>query len=304
MDWRQLRHHCKPSAPLEKFVPVEQALLSESPDEQLELLQSTGVLGELYPEVTAMVGFGGDGQGHKDLWAHTKQVVCQTVRRPEVRWAALFHDVGKVRTFSRDTGKVTFHSHEVVSSRLFERAAERTGMPATLRRHVSFVVRHLGYLEAYQSDWTDSAVRRVHKELGEHFGDVLALARADITTKRAERRKRHHERMAELRDRAEKIAEEDAKLPLLPKGLGLEVIKCLGLPLGPQIGATMKALECAVEAGLIPARAEPQVYIDYLRNRSLGDGEIGPVRQELNRSDDRNGGEVAPDHNTPRMNLP
>jgi poly(A) polymerase len=254
---------------VEKFAPVDQALLSEQPDEQLELLQSTGVLAEIYPEVQAMVGFGGDGQGHKDLWAHTKQVVLQSVPRREVRWAALFHDVGKVRTFSTESGKVTFHSHEAVSARLFDRAAKRTALPSPTLKKVSFIVRHLGYLEAYQSDWTDSAVRRVQKELAEHFDDVLALARADITTKRPERRQKHHERMSELKRRAEAILEEDAKMPPLPKGLGLEVIQALNLTPGPVVGQLMRELELAVAEGKLPAQATNDVYIAFLRERPL-----------------------------------
>lgn len=260
---------------MEKFAPVDQALLSERPDEQLELLQSTGVLAEIYPEVQAMVGFGGDGQGHKDLWAHTKQVVLQTVLRREVRWAALFHDIGKVRTFSTESGKVTFHSHEVVSARLFDRAAKRTALPMPTQKKVSFIVRHLGYLEAYQSDWTNSAVRRVHKELGEHFDDVLALARADITTRRPERRQKHHERMSELKRRAQAIAEEDAKLPALPKGLGLEVIQALKLTPGPIVGQVMRELELAVAEGKLPPQAESDVYIAFLREQPRDWGVTG-----------------------------
>jgi poly(A) polymerase len=250
---------------VEKYAPVDQALLSERPDEQLELLQAVGFFSDIYPEVQAMVGFGGDGQGHKDLWAHTKQVVLQSIPRLEVRWAALFHDVGKVRTFSTESGKVTFHSHEAVSARLFDRAAKRTALPSGTQKTVSFIVRHLGYLEAYQSDWTDSAVRRVHKELGEHFNSVLALARADITTKRPERRQKHHERMAELARRAESIAAEDAKVPPLPKGLGIEVIQALGLRPGPIVGKVMRELELAVLEGKLPAQALSSVYIEFLR---------------------------------------
>ncbi len=251
---------------MEKYVVVHQALLSKKPDEQLELLQSTRVLGEVFPEVQAMVGFGGQGQGHKDLWEHTKQVVAQAVPEPAVRWAALFHDVGKVQTFSRDSGKVTFHAHEVVSARMFDRAARRVGIESAFRKHVRFLIRHLGYIESYESSWTDSAVRRMHKELGDYFPDTLSLARADITTKRAEKRRGHHARMSELKERAESIAREDAKLPLLPKGLGTVLIRELALTPGPRVGELMAELETAVGRGELPPRAEPEVYIEYLQN--------------------------------------
>ena len=81
-----------------------------------------------------------------------------------MRWAALFHDVGKVPTFSRAKGKVTFHGHEVMSARLFDKAARRSGLDDAFRKHVRFLVRHLGRVEAYEPDWTDSAVRRLHRD--------------------------------------------------------------------------------------------------------------------------------------------
>src|SRR5262245_10346087 len=94
-------------------------LMGKHAAEGLEVLQGSGVLADTLPEIQAMVGFGGAGQGHKDLWAHTKLVVKQTKAQPSLRWAALFHDTGKVSTLSRATGKVSFHQHEFVSARLF-----------------------------------------------------------------------------------------------------------------------------------------------------------------------------------------
>jgi poly(A) polymerase len=255
------------SKPMAAFVPVDQALMSRKPGRELEVLWEAGVLGEVFPEVTAMVGFGGSGQGHKDLWWHTKLVVEQAAEVRAVRWAALFHDVGKVQTFSRASGKVSFHGHEALSARLFDVASRRSGMPDDLRKHIRFLVRHLGHIESYLPEWTDSAVRRLHKEVALHFDDLLALACADITTKHADKRRRHQLRMQELADRAHRIAEEDATLPALPKGLGTAVIQGLGIAPGPEVGRIMADLEEAVAAGTLPPRAEFEVYIEYLRAR-------------------------------------
>ena len=46
----------------------------------------------IFPEVHALVGFGDGEWRHKDVWKHTKQVVCQSVPRIQVRRAALLHD--------------------------------------------------------------------------------------------------------------------------------------------------------------------------------------------------------------------
>jgi poly(A) polymerase len=250
---------------------VDQALLSPEPDVELERLVRTGLMKEVFPEVHAMVGFGGVGQGHKDLWDHTKQVVAQTVPRREVRWAALFHDVGKVHTFSREGGKVSFHSHELVSARSFDRAARRAGHDSDFRKHVRFLVRHLGYVESYASEWTDSAVRRVHRETGAYFDDLVALARADITTRHTHKRRQHQTRMDELELRAQSIARRDAVPPALPKGLGTALIETFGIPPGPRVGQLIAGLKRAVETGELPAGAEPEVYLEYLRARGANE---------------------------------
>ena len=68
------------------------------------------------------------GRRHKDVWEHTKQVVLQSVPEPIVRWAALLHDIGKVRTrVMLPDGKVTFHRHAEVGARMFEPIARRLG---------------------------------------------------------------------------------------------------------------------------------------------------------------------------------
>ena len=63
---------------MDPYLVVDNALMCRRPDEELELLVETGVLEQVYPEVSAMVGFGGLEHGHKDLWWHTKKVVAQT----------------------------------------------------------------------------------------------------------------------------------------------------------------------------------------------------------------------------------
>lgn len=255
-------------------------LLGRHPDDALEHLQVTGVLGATFPELQAMVGFGGDGQGHKDLWAHVKQVVHQS--RPDlvVRWAALFHDVGKVETFSRESGKVCFHHHELASARLFLRAAQRSRLlEPDVQEATHFVVRHLGLLEAYASDWTDSAVRRLMKELGEHFARTLVLARADITTKHAHKRQRYHERLHELATRAKDIAARDAIVPPLAKGLGDALMTAFGIPPSKRLGDLKAALEKAVDAGRARPHQRADYYVSFLSEHREEFGLAEPVER-------------------------
>ncbi len=249
---------------------LDDLLMSYKVQESLELLQEEGVLAQVFPEVQAMVGFGGGQKGHKDLWQHTKIVVSQCPEQLNVRWAALFHDVGKVHTFTRVDGKVTFHHHEQVSARLFHEAALRTRMfPSDFRREIVFLIKYLGYVESYTSDWTDSAVRRLSHDTGEHFSGLLELAIADTTSKYEAKRELHRQLMRQLASRAAEIARKDSIPTPLPKGLGEVVSSTFGIPPSRALGDLMSLLRKAVEAKQLPRQGDFETYIAYLREHLL-----------------------------------
>lgn len=240
-------------------------------DKALEDLHKSGALKTTFPEVTAMVGFGGGDQGHKDLWDHTKKVVKQAKAIPEVRWAALFHDVGKVQAFSTEAGKITFHQHEFVSAKLFRQAMKRTGLlKGDFRNRVNDLIRNLSLVEGYSSEWTDSAIRRLNRDLGETLKHTLLLARADVTSKHAHKREKVHRLVHELEQRCLEVAQADAVVPPLPKGLGQAILATFSIPPSKKIGEIREALEALVEAGSLEGHKDSGYYIDYLVN-SPGD---------------------------------
>jgi poly(A) polymerase len=216
-----------------------------------------------------MIGFGDGEWRHKDVWKHTKQVVRQSVPRLEVRWAALFHDIGKTktRTISPD-GKVHFLGHAEVGTRMFEKLDKRLALFApepALKDTVRFLVLHHLRANQYQADWTDSAVRRFARELGAHLDDLLCLSRADITTKRPEKKRRGLHQIEELQHRITSLAEEDARVPPLPSGIGDEMMRAFGLPPSRKIGDIKKALELAIEKGEIEPGQPADVYVEFVR---------------------------------------
>jgi poly(A) polymerase len=245
----------------------------------LEDLQERRVLAQTFPEVQALVGFGGGDTGHKDLWGHTKQVVTQTLCRPSLRWAALFHDVGKPHCFVKDpvTEDISFHMHEGVSARLWKKAAARTGWfkPEEISK-VHFLIYHLGRVEAYENSWTDSAVRRLREDMGEHMGDLTALARADITTKHSHKREEHHRRLHTLEKRIEALTAIDATPPALPTGLGSRLTEEFGIPPSPALGAIMASLKALVEAGKIERQAPVEVHVAYIKAHLEEFPNVGP----------------------------
>lgn len=247
---------------------LDRVMMGEHADLGLDALLTGGVLDALLPEVKAMVGFGDGEWRHKDVWKHTKQVVRQAVPRLEVRWASLFHDIGKVKTRSiSPDGKVHFLGHAEVGTRMFDKLERRVAMfspePA-LRDTVRFLILHHLRANQYDPGWTDSAVRRFARELGAHLDDLLCLARADITTKRPEKKKKGLSQIDELALRIGQLAAEDAKQPPLPSGVGDAMMKAFGLPPSRLVGEIKKQLEAAIASGEIEERLPSEDYVAFI----------------------------------------
>lgn len=247
---------------------LDRVLMGPAPEAGLDALLDGGVLPAILPEVHAMVGFGDGEWRHKDVWKHTKQVVAQAVPRVEVRWGSLLHDIGKVKTRSiSPDGEVHFFGHAEVGARMFDRLNKRLPLfssEGALRDEIRFLILHHLRAAQYDASWTDSAVRRFAKEIGDYLDDLLCLSRADITTKRPEKKRRGLRQIDELADRVRAIREEDARVPPLPKGLGTEISARFGIPPSPVLGTLMRALTVAVESGEVPAQQPPDVYLDFL----------------------------------------
>ncbi len=250
---------------------LDRIMMAKDPEAGLDAMLSCGALTALLPEVNALVGFGDGEWRHKDVWKHTKQVVRQAVPRLEVRWAALLHDVGKVKTRSiSPSGEVHFFGHAEVGARMFDRLNRRLPLfekDAPLKSSVRFLILHHLRANQYEGDWTDSAVRRFAREMGGHLDDLLCLSRADITTKRPEKKRRGLEQISELAQRIRTLAEQDAVLPILPSGVGDAIMHAFGLPPPRLIGEIKRALEAAVEAGEIAPRLENDEYVAFVRDQ-------------------------------------
>ncbi|HET9622085.1 MAG TPA: HD domain-containing protein [Kofleriaceae bacterium] len=254
-------------------VAMEHVLLGRDVDAALEWLYEARIIALLFPELEATVDLvQEEGRQHKDVWAHTKQVVRQTVGRPLVRWAALLHDVGKVPTRTFTSDGVHFHGHAEVGARMFDRIHSRFAFARDERQTIRFLVKHHLRTNQYSAQWTDSAVRRFHREMAAHMKDLLDLSRADITSKRPGRRKQLLEQISALADRVELLAEADAKLPPLPTGVGNAIMEAFEIPPSRLIGDLKRALEAAIETGVLEARREDAYYVAHIARQGLVPG--------------------------------
>jgi poly(A) polymerase len=247
---------------------LDRVMMGEHADEGLDALLVSGVLDCILPEVKAMVGFGDGEWRHKDVWKHTKQVVTQSVSRIEVRYAALFHDIGKVKTRSiSPEGEVHFFGHAEVGARMFDKLERRERLFSaddSLRTEVRFLVLHHLRASQYDGKWTESAVRRFAREIGPYLEDLLCLSRADITTKRPEKKRRVVALIDELAGRITELAALDAKQPPLPTGIGNALMVGFKLPPSRLIGDIKRALEGAIDSGEIAPRLESEAYIAFV----------------------------------------
>ncbi len=247
---------------------LDRVMLGHHADLGLDALLDAGLLDLILPEIEALVGFGDGEWRHKDVWKHTKQVVTQSESRLEIRYSALFHDIGKVRTRSiAPNGEVHFFGHAEVGARMFDKLEKRQGFfrnDASLKKEIRFLVLHHLRASQYDGSWTDSAVRRFAREMGPFLGDLLCLSRADITTKRPEKKRRGIGMIDQLSERITALAAEDAIVPPLPKGVGDDIMKTFGLAPSKLIGDIKRALEVAAEAGEIESHRESGYYVEFV----------------------------------------
>lgn len=256
---------------------LDALLVAQHPEPALDALLVSGALEALLPEVYALVGFGDGEWRHKDVWKHTKQVVRQAVPRLVVRWSALLHDIGKVKTRSvDDRGRIHFFGHSEVGASMFRRRViRRVRFDDAMAERIHWLVLHHLRPGQYDASWTDSAVRRFGKELEDGLDDLLCLSRADITTKRPEKRKRGLSQISELDRRIEEIRHVDAQVPPLPSGLGDVIQRRFGIPPSRLIGDIKRRLEQMIEVGVLEPHREADYYVSLLDEQKQAFGLTG-----------------------------
>jgi poly(A) polymerase len=184
-----------------------------------------------------------------------------------------FHDIGKVKTRTvSDKGEVHFFGHAEVGARMFSKMDRRSRLfseDEALKKEIHFLVLHHLRASGYEGQWTDSAVRRFTQEMGPYLEDLLCLSRADITTKRPEKKRQGIRQIHELSDRVAQLAVEDAKVAPLPKGVGEYLVEEFNLPRAKIIGDIKRALESACESGEIEAGEGSEYYVNFVaKNRA------------------------------------
>ena len=149
-------------------------IMSDNPEKAMNLLEYTGLLKEIFPELQEGVGVGQNKHHIFTVFEHcvkSLQFAADYDYSFQVRLAALLHDIGKPRTKRPQGNDYTFYAHEIVGAKMSEKLLKRLRFSAEDIHKISHLVRHhMFYYDIGKV--TEAGMRRMLRRVGpENFDD-------------------------------------------------------------------------------------------------------------------------------------
>jgi poly(A) polymerase len=146
----------------------------------LELLDETGLLREVLPEIAAMQGVQQPPEFHPegDVWVHTLLLLERLPQSCPITlaWGALLHDVGKPPTFRRAPDRIRFDEHADVGTKMAEAICRRLRFSNDETEQIMALVENhmrFGHVERMKDSTFKKFIRLPH------FDQHLELHRLD-----------------------------------------------------------------------------------------------------------------------------
>jgi tRNA nucleotidyltransferase (CCA-adding enzyme) len=218
---------------------LNKILMSPVPSRGIRMLQESNLLKYIIPELNESVGFDQRNPHHdKNVFDHIMAVLDNSAESLAVRLGALFHDIGKPRTFSIDKkGIGHFYGHNIVSAEMSEVILKRLRYDnATIKKVLIIITEHMS---AYNNMKNKTLKKFINRVGVENLEDLFELQIADS---KGHKKDADYSPILRRREDVKKILENGEPFTVSQlKITGDDLIK-LGYKPGKEIGFVLKEL--------------------------------------------------------------